>query len=325
MLTTIMVLVFSGVFIVIVLLMVASGTGASQQAKQALANLDAALASGSRPESRDQIIDIRKNELLSAIPWINRWLLKIEVAPRARTLLYQAGLKWTAGSLVLMSVACLLIPAYLIYLRTGVIIFAMLIGLLAGFAPLAFVLHKRKQRFNQIEQELPESLDLMVSALRAGHSLVAALRLVAYESPEPICGEFRICFDEQNYGLELRSAMENMVSRVPLQDLRIVVTAILIQKESGGNLAEVLDKAAYLIRERFRLRRQVRVHTAQGRMTGWILSCLPLILGVALYLLNPVTMSLLWTRPIGVKLLYTSAVMTVTGALIIRKIVNMEV
>jgi tight adherence protein B len=325
MLTTILVLVFLGVFIVIVLLMVASGTGASQQAKQALAKLDAALASGSRPESRDQIIDIRKNELLSAIPWINRWLLKIEVAPRARTLLYQAGLKWTAGRLVLMSIACFSIPAYLIYLRTGVIILPMLLGLLAGFAPLAFVLHKRRQRFNQIEQELPEALDLMVSALRAGHSLVAALRLVAYESPEPICGEFRICFDEQNYGLELRSAMENMVNRVPLQDLRIVVTAILIQKESGGNLAEVLDKAAYLIRERFRLRRQIRVHTAQGRMTGWILSFLPLILGVALYLLNPATMSLLWTRPIGVKLLYASAVMTVTGALIIRKIVNMEV
>ena len=119
----------------------------------------------------------------------------------------------------------------------------------------------------------------MVSALRAGNSLVSALRLVAFESPDPVGTEFRICFDEQNYGLELRTAMENLVTRVPLQDLRIVVTAILIQKESGGNLAEVLDKASYLIRERFRLRRQVRVHTAQGRLTGWILSFLPLVLG----------------------------------------------
>jgi tight adherence protein B len=192
-------------------------------------------------------------------------------------------------------------------------------------APLAFVLHKRTKRFQMIEQELPESLDLMVSALRAGHSLVAALRLVAYESPEPISSEFRICFDEQNYGLELRTAMENLVNRVPLQDLRIVVTAILIQKESGGNLAEVLDKCSYVIRERFRLRRQVRVHTAQGRMTGWILSFLPVVLGIGLYLLNPQTMSLLWTRPIGVKLLVAAAIMTLTGALIIRKIVNMEV
>jgi len=164
-----------------------------------------------------------------------------------------------------------------------------------------------------------------VGALRAGQSLIAALKLVGNETPDPIGGEFRICFDEQNFGLDIRTAMDNLVSRVPLQDLRIVVTAILIQKESGGNLAEVLDKASSLIRERFRLRRQVRVHTAQGRMTGWILSLLPLALGIGLYLLNPVTMSILWTRPIGIKLLYTSAAMTVTGGLIIRKIVNMEV
>jgi tight adherence protein B len=320
----ILVLVFLTVFVVFGLLLSASGTGASQQAKQVLANLDAALASG-RPESRDQIVDIRKDEMLSAVPLINRWLLKIELAPRLRTLLYQAGLQWTAGGLLLMSVFCFAIPTYLAYWRTGVVILSVLIGLLLGFAPLAFVRYKRSQRFNQIEQELPEALDLMVSALRAGHSLVAALRLVAYESPEPIGGEFRICFDEQNYGLELRTAMDNLVSRVPLQDLRIVVTAILIQKESGGNLAEVLDKASYLIRERFRLRRQVRIHTAQGRMTGWILSFLPLVLGVGLYFVNPQTMSILWTRAIGIKLLYTSAAMTITGALIIRKIVNMEV
>jgi len=320
----ILVLVFISVFVVITLLLVAGGTNASQRTEQALANLHAALASG-RSESRDQVIDIRKDEMLSAIPLINRLLLKIELAPRLRTTLYQAGLKWTAGQLLLMSVVCFAVPAYLIYLRTETFILSALIGLLVGFAPLAFVFHKRSRRFDQIEQELPESLDLMVSALRAGHSLVAALRLVAYESPEPICGEFRICFDEQNYGLELRTAMENLVNRVPLQDLRIVVTAILIQKESGGNLAEVLDKASYVIRERFRLKRQVRVHTAQGRLTGWILSFLPVLLGFGLYLLNPETMSVLWTRPIGVKLLYASAIMTVSGALIIRKIVNMDV
>jgi tight adherence protein B len=320
----ILVLVFLGVFVVIALLMIAGGTGASQQAKQTIANLDAALASG-KPESFDQMVDIRKDELLSAIPWINRWLLKIELAPRLRTLLYQSGLKWTAGGLLLMSTACFAIPGYLVYLRTGAAILGLLVGLILGFTPLFFVRFKRGKRFNQFEQELPEALDLMVSALRAGHSLVAALRLVAYESPQPLGGEFRICFDEQNFGLELRTAMDNLVSRVPLQDLRIVMTAILIQKESGGNLAEVLDKASYVIRERFRLKRQVRVHTAQGRMTGWILSLLPLVLGFAMYLVNPVTMSLLWTRPVGLKLLYASGAMTVTGGLIIRKIVNMEV
>jgi tight adherence protein B len=316
--------VFIGIFSVVALLLIASGTGASQRTKQTLNLLSSALAVGQR-ELEDQIVDIRKHELLSAVPWINRWLLKVELAPRLRSTLYQANVKWTAGGLLLMSTACLLIPSYLVYVRTGATVFALLIGLLLGFAPFAYVLHKRSQRFKKFEEELPGALDLMVSALRAGHSLVAALGLVGSESPDPIGGEFKICCDEQNYGLELRTALDNLVTRVPLQDVRIVTTAILIQKESGGNLAEVLDKSAYVIRERFRLKRQVRTHTAQGRLTGWILSFLPVVLGILLYLVNPDNMSLLWKRPIGVKLLYTAAGMTVTGALIIRKIVRMEV
>jgi tight adherence protein B len=316
--------VFVGIFAVVALLLVASGTGASQRTKQTLALLSSALAVGTR-QLEDQIVDIRKHELLSAVPWINRWLLKIELAPRLRSTLYQANVKWTAGGLLLMSAACFVIPSYLLYLRTGAVPFALLVGLLLGATPFVYVLHKRRQRFNKFEEELPEALNLMVSALRAGHSLVAALGLVGSESPEPIGGEFKICCDEQNYGLELRTALDNLVSRVPLQDVRIVTTAILIQKESGGNLAEVLDKTAYVIRERFRLKRQVRIHTAQGRLTGWILSFLPVVLGIALYVINPDHMSLLWKRDIGVKLMYAAGTMTITGALIIRKIVRMDV
>ena len=317
-------LVFFGIFVIVALLLIASGTGASQRTKQTLTLLASALAVGSR-ELEDQMVDIRKHELLSAIPWINRWLLKIELAPRLRVTLYQANVNWTAGGLLLMSAACFVIPSYLVYLRTGAFFFALAIGLVLGFVPLLYVLHKRRQRFTKFEEELPEALNLMVSALRAGHSLVAALGLVGSESPEPIGSEFKICCDEQNYGLEMRTALDNLVTRVPLQDMRIVTTAILIQKESGGNLAEVLDKAAYLIRERFRLKRQVRIHTAQGRLTGWILSFLPIVLGVSLYLVNPENMSLLWRREIGIKLLYTAAGMTIAGALIIRKIVRMDV
>ena len=317
-------LVFVGIFTVVALLLVASGTGASQRTKQTLNLLSSTLATDRR-QLEDQYVDIRKQELLSAIPWMNRWLLKIELAPRLRSTLYQADLKWTAGGLLLMCITSFVIPSYLIYLRTGALGFSLLIGLLLGFAPFAYVLHKRARRFAKFEAQLPDALNLMVSALRAGHSLVAALGLVGTESEEPVGGEFKIACDEQNYGLELRTALDNLVSRVPLQDVRIVTTAILIQKESGGNLAEVLDKTAYVIRERFRLKRQVRIHTAQGRLTGWILSFLPLVLGVALYLVNPDNMSLLWKREIGVKLLYTAASMTVIGALIIRKIVRMEV
>jgi len=153
----------------------------------------------------------------------------------------------------------------------------------------------------------------------------AAMGLVARECPDPVGTEIRICFDEQNYGLELKTAMDNLTTRVPLQDLKIVSTAIMIQKESGGNLAEVLDKTAHVIRERFRLKRQVMTHTAQGRMTGIVLTLLPLALGFALYAVNPDMVSLLWKREIGVKLLWAAAIMTVIGGLIIKKIVDMDV
>jgi tight adherence protein B len=320
-----LIVVFVGVFAVFALLLVASGTGASQRTKEMLARLASTLAAGGKENSSDEVVDLRKQELFSAVPWLNRWLLRLGIAPRLRTVLYQANLKWTVGLVLLMSLACFLIPAYLVYLRTETIVLSLLVGLLLGGAPIFYVLAKKKQRFGRFEQGLPEAIDLIVSALRAGHSLVSALGLVAEESPDPIGPEFKICFDEQNYGLDLRTAMDNLVARVPLQDLRIIVTAILIQRSSGGNLAEVLDKAAYLVRERFRLRRQVQIHTAQGRLTGWILSFLPVVLGIALYLVNPSTMSLLWHRDLGIKLLYSAGVMMVIGALVIRKIVNMEV
>jgi tight adherence protein B len=320
-----LIIVFVGVFAVFALLLIARGTGASQRMKETLARLESTLAAGGKADSSDEMVDLRKQELFSAVPWLNRWLLRLEIAPRLRTLLYQANLRWTVGVLLLMVLACFLIPAYLIYLRTGVIVLALLIGLLLSGSPIFYVLAKRKQRFARFEQGLPEAIDLIVSALRAGHSLVSALGLVAEESPDPIGPEFKICFDEQNYGLDLRTAMDNLVARVPLQDLRIIVTAILIQRSSGGNLAEVLDKAAYLVRERFRLRRQVQIHTAQGRLTGWILSFLPIVLGIALYLVNPDSMSLLWRRELGRDLLYGAGVMTLIGTFFIRKIVNMQV
>jgi tight adherence protein B len=201
-------------------------------------------------------------------------------------------------------------------------------GVLGGalaFAPLGLAYYKRGKRFSRFEEVLPEALDLLVSALRVGQSLNSALGLVARECPVPVSTEFRICFDEQNFGLELRTALENMSIRVPLQDLRIVTTAILIQKESGGNLAEVLEKCATVIRDRFRLKRQIQVHTAQGRMTGWVLTMLPICLGVAMYFINPDMMSVLWKRPIGIKLLWGAGGAMTLGTLMIQKIVRMDV
>lgn len=320
----IVIITFLGIFAVVAMLLVATGTGASREAKQFRERLDSALAV-ERTIGSDVLVDLRKSEMLSAIPMMNRWLLGIKIAPRLHTMLYQANLKWTAGGLLLMCAVAAVLPAYVLYLRLNVLLLSLIAGVALGFAPIGYVLFRRSLRFGKFEKQLPDSLDMMVSALRVGHSLNAALNLVTRECEEPIRGEFKICFDEQNYGLDLRTAMTNLVARVPLQDLKIVTTAILIQKESGGNLAEVLDKTSRVIRERFRLKRQVKTHTAQGRLTGWILSVLPVVLGVALYWMNPQSMSVLWTTQIGVKLLYISGAMTVVGTFIIHKIVNMDV
>jgi tight adherence protein B len=315
--------VFVGVFAVIALLLFAGGL-ASTDTKQTLAHLQSAIFSNATV-SRETSVDIRKDEHLSNIPWMNRWLQRMEIAPRLRMLLHQADVRWTVGVLLLAMAACFMVPGYLVHLRTGNVLFGIIVGLIFAYIPIGYVRFRRAKRFNAFEQGLPDALDMMVSALRAGHSLIAALRLVAQESPDPIGTEFRICFEEQNYGLELRGALENLVTRVPSQDLRIASTAILVQKESGGNLAEVLEKTATVIRERFKLKRQVRVHTAQGRLTGWILSLLPLALGIALYIVDPKVMSILWTRKVGQELMVASVVMTIVGGLVIRKIVNMEV
>ena len=315
--------VFTGVFLVVALLLTAMGTGASQQMKQTLERLDTILLSTTK--AGDEVIDIRRQELLSTIPWLNRLLQRIDLFPRLRLLLYQADLNWTVGGLLLMSVFCWVVVGNLFYWRTHENIFSNLLGLAATMTPIFYVRYKRSLRFNSFEEKLPNALDMMVGALRAGHSLNSAIGTVAKEAGEPVGREFKKCFDEQNFGLELRTAMENLAGRVPIDDVRMMVTAILIQKESGGNLAEILEKAAHIIRDRFRLKRQIRVHTAQGRLTGWILAILPVVLGLLLYLVNPENMSLLWKRPIGVKMLYAATGMTITGALIIRKIVRVRV
>jgi tight adherence protein B len=252
-------------------------------------------------------------------------LARLELAPRMRDLLAQANLSWTPGRLVLMCLTSWLIPAWLVYLKTNTAAVSLIFGMICAPAPLGYVLFKRRKRFDAFEQGLPAALDLIVSALRSGHSLISALGLVGKETPDPIGREFRICFDEQNYGLELRTAMQNMATRVPIQDVQIMITAIVIQKETGGNLAEVLDRCSHIIRERFRLKKEIRTKTAQGRLTGWVLSAMPIGLAFLLYLMKPEVMSLLWTRSLGRKMMYAGLSMMVIGSLIIRKIVRIRV
>ena len=319
--TIIFVLVFIGVFALIVLPMVAAGS--HRTSKQVLASLDSALSTDA-PSTREQILNIRKDSTISSIPWLNKKLLQFQIAPFLQKILSQANLKWSAGRLLALTGVCFVVPSYGVYMefKNGPV--ALLIGIAIGIAPIGWVLFLRSRRFLKFQEGLPEALDLMVSALRAGHSLIAAMGLVSRECPDPVGMEFRGCFEEQNYGLELKVALDNMMQRMPIQDLAIVATAIMIQKESGGNLAEVLDKTSHVIRERFRLQRQVKTHTAQGRLTGWILTGLPVVLAFLLFFINPDMMSVLWHRPLGIKLIWIAVGMIFIGGLIIRKIVTLD-
>ena len=269
--------------------------------------------------------NVRRQELLSQYPWLNHLLARLDLATRIRLLLQQADMGWTVGSLLMTSLFSWIGTACLVYLRVSALWLAAAVGAGVAALPLLYVLRRRKKRFQRFEEQLPESIDLLISALRAGNSLMTAIGFLGQEPREPLSGEFRRCFEEQNYGIDLRTALVNMGTRMAVQDLQIFIAAVLIQKESGGNLAEVLEKVATTSRERFRLRKQVQVHTAQGRMTGWILSLLPVALGLAMYLVHPESVSVLWTTGVGQKLLYTAIGMNVLGALTIRKIISIRV
>lgn len=319
------ILVFVGVFAIATpVLIFAGGVEKSARKQKVTAALDSALGTGPAL-ARADAANFRKSEHASSIPMLNRILANMDVVPRIARLLKQADMKWSPATLILMSLVAMAVPAYAADLRTGSTVFAVGIGLGTGFIPLLYVLFRRWKRFGKFEQGLPEALDLIVSALRAGHSLSAAMGLVSRECPDPVGTEFRAAFDEQNFGLEMRASLDNLVERIPLQDLKMAMTAIIIQRESGGNLAEVLDKTAYMIRQRFRLKKQIMVHTAQGRLTGLILTILPVALGIGLYIINPENTRLLWTRDIGVKLLIAAGVSLVIGTVLIQKIVRIKI
>lgn len=319
-----LILLFVAIFATIALVLLAIFSAGADETKQTLARLDS-IRPGPQNVAGDEPLVVRRSDALSAIPWLNSLLERMDVAPKLRMLLYQAEVSWTAGRLLLTSVFAGIVPGWAVFMRTGSIVLCLAFTVACGSLPFVYVLRERNKRFDRLRQRLPEALDMMVSAIRAGHSFTSAMGLASKESPEPVKREFRQCFDEQNFGMDLRNAMVNLATRVPTKDIRMITAAVLIQKETGGNLTEILEKVSMLIRDDFRLQRQVRVHTAQGRMTGWILSILPVVLGVALYLLNPKQMSILWQRPVGLDILYCSGVLTIIGGLIIRKIVRVEI
>jgi tight adherence protein B len=236
----------------------------------------------------------------------------------------QSGVKMTIGSF-LLSIACLALLGFVITFRfTFNIWFSLAGAALFGSLPYLYVKRAKTKRLYKFEEQFPEAIDLVSRALRAGHSLPTGLNMVADELSAPVGTEFRTLYDEQNFGLTLPEALRNFARRIPVLDARFFVTAVLTQREAGGNLAEVLDNLAEVIRARFKVKRQVRVISAHGRITGWVLAGLPPSVAVAAFVISPMHIQTLLGDPIGINMIMAAAVMQVVGTLIIRKIVDIE-
>ena len=276
-------------------------------------------------QTEDIDVVLARNELLSEIPWVNRTLISIQAALHLKRMLDQADLHITPSRLMMFSVMAGLLGGLAASVLTVFIPIMMLAGLVCASIPFVHVWWRRKKRFDSFLEQLPDALDLISRALSAGHAFSEALHMVSIEMPDPVATEFRKAYEEQNLGLSVKLALENLTARMPLLDLRMCVTAILIQRETGGNLAEILEKVAYTIRERFRTLGDLKTLTTSSRMSAWLLCALPIGVALAVTVMNPEYMSVLWKDPRGHYLIAAALFMQITGMLIVRKILNIKI
>ena len=273
----------------------------------------------------DEEIQLARQELMSEIPGLSRVLMRMQLATRLRRMLDQADLHITVSRLLMLSLMAGILASLAVSMVSVSKLLMIVGGLVAAALPFLRIAYKRKKRLNSFLEQLPDALELMSRALQAGHAFAESLHMISTEMPEPIATEFRKTYEEQNLGLSLKLALENLSERVPLLDLRLCVTAILIQRETGGNLAEILEKVSVTIRERFRILEDLNTLTTSSRMSAWILCGLPVFVALAVTVMNPDYMSVLWRDPRGHNLLYAACFMQVTGMLIIRKILKIKI
>jgi tight adherence protein B len=269
--------------------------------------------------------DILKREVYSSHPVLNAILQRMKGASDINTFIKQADLRWTVGQMLVASLLLLIVGALAGRFLLHSMVMAVLFGALAAATPLCALYLKRKARLRRFSALLPDAIDLLGRALRAGHAVTAAIEMVGREIADPVGSEFRRVFEEQNFGLPLREALLNLAKRVPVEDLQFLVTAMLVQKETGGNLAEVLDKAGMVIRERSRLLGQLRIYTAQGRMTGWVLGLLPFIVFTGMNLISPSYTHTMLDDPTGRMWVWIGLGLMAIGVWLIRRIVDIKV
>jgi tight adherence protein B len=267
-----------------------------------------------------------KQRMLSEVPAFERFLMSISRAQRLDRFILQSGLDWTVSRLLLSCAAfgltAGLLMAYGAHQPFGL---SALVGAAMAALPLLYVGRKRGVRLGKFERQLPDALDLITRALRSGHAFPSALQMVGEEMPDPVAGEFRIVHDEVNFGVSLQQALTNLSERIPLTDLRYFIVSVLIQRDSGGNLTEVLGNLSRLIRERLKLMGKIKVLSSEGRLSAWILGLMPFALAGAMYLVNPEFMSPLWKDPIGISIIQYLLTMMAIGALVLMKIIKIRV
>jgi tight adherence protein B len=281
---------------------------------------------GSQEQSATDNLELLRDEMLSKIPAFDTILRRSERASLLQKLLDQAGINTRVGNFFLLCLGSGLVGA-VVFLILGhqnlpLAWAGMMIGLIA---PYSYASIMRTRRFAKFEEIFPQAIDTLGRAVRAGHAFTTALEMISSEIPEPVAGEFRKLFEEQKFGMPVRDALMNLADRVPLVDVKFFVTAVMLQRETGGNLAEILDNLSYMIRERFKILRQVRVYTAQGRLTMMLLMMLPPVIIVIMLIMNPDFVRPLFTDPIGHALVAAGITLQTVGYFVIRKIIQIQV
>ncbi len=288
--------------------------------------LDARLTQLSAPEAEEEKATLLvKVQHKGPLPAIDRMLGGTVRGNAVGRWIDQSGMQASISGVLLIST----VLAGLLGLFAGFVArarWAFFLGAVVGFVlPFLVLKIKRARRMRAFEEQFPEGLDLISRALKAGHAFATGLKMVADEMPEPVGPEFRKTFDEQNFGLPMKDSLDNLSFRIPLLDVRFFATAVLIQRETGGNLSEILENLAHVVRERFKILRQVRVYTAHGRFTGYVLLALPAVLAIALSFINPEHMNMLFRERMGQQMLLGALVMQAMGFLWIKHVIKIEV
>jgi tight adherence protein B len=314
------------VFVVVVLAAFAGLSLVDQRRAQARLIRDRLATVQKAPEREpDEELALLRDEQLSKIPALDSLLRRSARVSAMQEALLQAGMKFRAGNFLVLCLASGVVVGFaaLIWSRNPAIAWA---GLIIGaFIPYASVSYRRQKRFEKIEELFPEAIDTVARAVRAGHAFTTALEMISNETVEPLASEFRKLYEEQKFGMPVRDALMNLTERVPLVDVKFFVTAVMLQRETGGNLAEILDNLSYVIRERFKIQRQVRVHTAQGRLTMALLMAMPPAVVAILAVFSPEFVHPLFYDPIGHTLLVVSIALQTIGYFVIRKIIKIQV